>query len=638
MGYENAVNSQLNDLPSHVNEINNTNKIDNLIDKLTTVMLSAQEMAVPLVVPTPYAVCITQEIRSKIQQRNATRRYAQRNPRFTTVINNSVNAQARTIRNDINQIVNMNFNHKLSTLEQDNSRRSLWQMSRFLKRRRNQIPPFQVNNETLLTPEQKSDALAEVFSKNHLNAFEGNDITHTNHVNQRVQNYINNCVINDENVDNVTTTEVINIIKRLKTSKAPGLDKVHNTLLKRLPQKAIVLLTMIINACITLSYFPQQWKVAKVIAIKKPNNPSDQPTSYRPISLLSALSKVLERAILTRISRHLQDKHVIPAQQHGFQQHKSTVTQLQKVTKHIKTQLGNRTSTGVVLLDVEKAYDRVWHQGLVYKLIETETPRYLVKFVYAYLKGRSFHVTVNGGRSATHRMTYGLPQGAVLSPTLFNVYTYDIPNIENCHLALFADDTALYASHRRATKITKDLESGVKKIYKYYRKWKMKLNERKTKVKFFTKRLTRCLPRRKFKINNHEIEWDRKPVRYLGLQLDKQLTYKNHTEYAIKKSYAALGLLYSLFNRKSPLKVNTKILLYKTTIRQIATYAAPIISTAAKTHVKKLQIMQNKILKMILGVHWRTATDEIHNITGVERIRDYLRKLSDNFEVNYLDD
>lgn len=233
-------------------------------------------------------------------------------------------------------------------------------------------------------------------------------------------------------------------------------------------------------------------------------------------------------------------------------------------------------------------------------------------------------------------MSYGLPQGACLSPTLYNVYTYDIPTINDCHLALFADDTALYTSHRLAGRITKSLENGIKKLHNYYKKWKIKLNETKTQVKFFTRRRTRQLPRRNFRINNNEIEWESGPVKYLGIQLDKTLTYKNHTDYVVKKSYAALRILYSLFNRKSHLHINSKILLYKTMIRPIVTYAAPILSSMARTHRNKMQIMQNKIIKMILNVPWRTSTVAIHQQTNIKMIEEYCNKLTDNFETRYL--
>lgn len=167
-------------------------------------------------------------------------------------------------------------------------------MSRFLKNRRNQIPPFKVNGATLLTNEEKSNALADNFVLNHTNPLANTDITHTRFVNNSVNRFMRNCDDSRQEIDLISTSETERIIKGLKTSKSPGLDKIHNSLLKNLPPSAILLLTMIMNACLKLSYFPTQWKHAKVIAIRKPNKPATNPSSYRPISLLSSISKILE--------------------------------------------------------------------------------------------------------------------------------------------------------------------------------------------------------------------------------------------------------------------------------------------------------------------------------------------------------
>lgn len=167
-----------------------------MVNNLTTAMLKAQDMSVPRVSPSPYSVCLTPEIKAMIQLRNSTRRFAQRNPHMRSVIHTSIYAQSRRIKNEINKMVNMNFSHKISTLNDDTSRKSLWKMTKYLKKRRNVIPPLQVDGTTLLTPDEKCNALADTFSQNHENPYEQEDVTHTNHVNSTVRRYINNCSCN----------------------------------------------------------------------------------------------------------------------------------------------------------------------------------------------------------------------------------------------------------------------------------------------------------------------------------------------------------------------------------------------------------------------------------------------------------
>ena len=112
--------------------------------------------------------------------------------------------------------------------------------------------------------------------------------------------------------------------------------------------------------------------------------------------------------------------------------------------------------------------------------------------IHSFLKNRSFQVNVQGKSSVIKQILYGVPQGAVLSPTLYNVYTHDIPITNDCNIALFADDLAFYVTSRFAKTIVRKLESTAKKFLRYYKKWKIKLNETKTQAIFFTDRLKAC--------------------------------------------------------------------------------------------------------------------------------------------------
>jgi len=119
------------------------------------------------------------------------------------------------------------------------------------------------------------------------------------------------------------------------------------------------------------------------------------------------------------------------------------------------------------MLDVEKAFDRVWHQGLLYKMDKLNFPAYLIKIVSSFLKNRSFHVEIRGKKSPNFSIPFGVPQGAVLSPTLYNIYIHDVPKISSTELALFADDTAFYCISSRASVIEEALKSHAQAIQEY---------------------------------------------------------------------------------------------------------------------------------------------------------------------------
>lgn len=157
------------------------------------------------------------------------------------------------------------------------------------------------------------------------------------------------------------------------------------------------------------------------------------------------------------------------------------------------------------------------------------------------------------------------------------------------------------------------------------------MNETKTNAIFFTRRTKKQLPRGPLRIGASIINWETR-VKYLGLIMDRRLTLKNHIDYSVEKSQKAIRILYSMFNRRSRLSERNKILLSKVAIRPIITYAAPIVRKAAPSHMKRLQIAQNKLLRMILNANRYTRIADLHETANIEMISDFINRLSDNFE------
>lgn len=156
------------------------------------------------------------------------------------------------------------------------------------------------------------------------------------------------------------------------------------------------------------------------------------------------------------------------------------------------------------------------------------------------------------------------------------------------------------------------------------------MNTNKTQALLVTKRRTRELPDTAFSLNNTNIEWEN-TAKYLGVVIDKKLTFRNHIEHVVGKTQNAIKMLYPLINRKSKLSVENKILIFKAALRPIYTYACPIFADIAKTHLMKLQRIQNKILKMILNLPWYTPTQDIHQTNNIEMVNDFIQKLSTNY-------
>ena len=238
------------------------------------------------------------------------------------------------------------------------------------------------------------------------------------------------------------------------------------------------------------------------------------------------------------------------------------------------------------MFDIEKAFDRIWHNGLLFKLIGLNYPKYIICIVASFLRNRTFNLKINDKKSHTKSIPYGVPQGAVLSPSLYTLYTADAPELEDCIRAFFADDTALIASHRTWRITNESLESATQLFKDYFTKWKILLNNTKTQALLITNRRTREVPDDFFHFDGASIEWATS-AKYLGLILDKKLTMKQNTEHVIEKTQKALRILYPLINRKSKLNSENKILLFKLALRPIYTYGCPIYRNMANCHKKK---------------------------------------------------
>jgi hypothetical protein len=601
-------------------------EIDRAIDNFTKLLTHARDKAVPACFNSKYRMRLPDWLLDKIKQKNVMKRRWMRNR--TDELRREINLMETEIKHEIRTIRNENWNVKLSNIKPGNQ--AVWRTARFLKNGPRQLPPIRVEGTTIITSTEKANALADSFAQNHANPLANTHKSHSRQVNLRISTIRSTRATPTEN-SLPTLAEVTDAIKQLPNKKAPGSDEIKNCMMKNLPASAFRTVTNIIIACHKLAYFPIAWKAADVIPILKPSKDASIAESYRPISLLSSISKVLERTMATRLNMHCETEDIIPPFQHGFRSGMSTVNQLRKVINHARNGLAAKKSTGFIALDCEKAFDRVWRDGLVFKMDKLKFPLPLIKLVDSFLSNRTFRVTINGQRSASHRFYYGVPQGSCISPTLYSVFTSDMPSSSQHETALFADDVAKFKSSRSASTIVRGLSRAAQQTHSYMDKWRICINGRKTQAMFFSRRRSRQLPPTHMKLFNADVKLE-KQIKYLGMILDNKLTLRPHINYVIDRTNVAIKILYPLLSRNSHLNAQNKLMVYKLALRPILTYGCPALKGIAKSHVARLQTTQNKILKMILNVPWFTSTTEIHSLTKIPRIEDYINKLTTNFD------
>ena len=384
--------------------------------------------------------------------------------------------------------------------------------------------------------------------------------------------------------------------------------------------------------------FPAAWKEATVIGIHKPNKHRSDPSAYRPISLLSSLGKIYERLLLARLHSHIDSRGLLIDEQFGFRAGHSCVQQVHRITEHVLSNMHQRRPIGTAALffDVAKAFDKVWHSGLIYKLYQLEVPDSLVLILRDYLTDRSFRYRVEGALSSPHPIRAGVPQGSVLSPTLYSLYTNDIPRTPRVKLALFADDTALYYSGRNRCLASKVLQTAATALGEWFRKWRIEVNPEKSTAVYFSRgtlRLNRNNPRKNLipiQMFGRTIPWTNR-VKYLGVLLDKAMTFRPHIRKVRDTAAFVLGRLAPLLSKRSKMSLRHKVTIYKTCIRPIMTYASVTFAHAAASALSPLQTLQNRFMRKAVGAPWYMRNEDIHRDLNLPTLAQYMKSASKRY-------
>lgn len=624
--FRTVLKTKLRNVSTSLVNVTDKENVDDIVQQFSNDILSSIETCTPKVAKKDCCVKLPSFILELIKIRNSQRRNWQRYRQ--QIYKQQFAFLNRLIAHHIQCQRNLAWNRKLNGL--DKGAKPFWNIMKIIKNKSRQIPAIQSSGDTYLTDMEKANALATAFLKNHVVSQNLGDASTNVLVSNTVDGFDD--LSTDSPVSEFVTEDDIHFfVTNLKLKKVGGIDGVKNLYIKELPKIGFKFMAFMFNACFKLQYFPNAWKTAKVVPILKAGKPAENPMSYRPISLLSNLSKMYEQIIKEKILKVVTDRKIFPNEQFGFRRYHSTAHQVFRICKHIKLNRTLGKSTGMVLLDIEKAFDTVWHNGLIYKMLKFNIPAYLCKVVQSFLSGRCFRVFVNKACSDLSYFHSGVPQGSVLSPILYNIYTSDFPFIPECRAAIYADDTAVFSSHEFALNIETNLNNGIEILLQYFHKWKIKLNEDKMQAIFFTRKRKPCfLPSGKIRVKGVELDWV-PSVKYLGVNLDTRLSFNEHVTKTIKKVNVAIKMLYPFINRKSLLCNDNKIIIYKVIFQAILLYGCQVWGDCAKCHIKRLQISQNKTIKMMLNLPWHHSTLDVHRKANVELIHERIHKLNTKF-------
>ena len=401
----------------------------------------------------------------------------------------------------------------------------------------------------------------------------------------------------DQKLSNVITSEneVLNILQKLQVSKTGGPDNLPNKVLRLFAPYIAGALSKLFNLSLEKATFPTLWKEANVLGLFKKEE-DFLTKNYRPVSLLCSASKVFEITVFNRLYDFLTANNLLTACNSGFKKLDSTVNQLINIVHMISSALDNGKDVRMVFLDISKAFDRVWHRGLLVKLKQLGIGDPLLSWIQSYLSNRKQRVVLDGQFSEWISIESGVPQGSVLGPLLFLVFINDLVDDLTCKVYIFADDTSFLEIVESPEQTVISLNNNLSVVQEWGDKWKVGFNPSKTEEMVISRKVK--------KVNYPQLKFKDEPVKrvqehkHLGLIITHNLSWDSHIKSVCTKASSRLGKL-----RKCMyiLPVSALESIYVCGIRPILEYAAPIIDNCTQRSSGILESVQYRAALAVSG-------------------------------------
>lgn len=437
--------------------------------------------------------------------------------------------------------------------------------------------------------------------------------------NLHFNSFLHNDVTSSIYLSPVDNREIERIIKTLKKS-SPGWDEITSDILGACSSIISHPLVHIINLSLMDGIFPTELKIAKVLPLFKNGDPS-QLKNYRPVSILSTISKIFEKIMYTRLLDFFNKHNVLYKYQFGFRKGHSTDMALVTLIEKVSNALEKGEYVLGLFLDFSKAFDTVDHAILIDKLQHYGIRGIALKWIKSYINNRTQFVSYNGHYSSHGNITCGVPQGSILGPLLFLLYINDLAHVsKKLFILLFADDTNAFLSDTDISSLESTINIELHKLSIWLNCNKLSLNIDKTHFMLFcTRKPTREIH---ISLNNHCIA-EARTTKFLGVIIDNKLSWKDHIAYIHTKISKNIGIIIKAgryFNK------DTVLNLYYTFIFPYLYYCNIVWGNTFKTHLQKLVTIQKKVIRIISKVPNRTHTADLFvnlNVLSLSHIYDY---------------
>ena len=464
-------------------------------------------------------------------------------------------------------------------------------------------PSLNVNNELITDSKDKADNFNEYFLS-HSNVDDSNTaLPELNTLDSSLTNII------------ITEEEVSDQLSSIITSKSTGPDGITPKLLKEAGHTIVPSLTKLFNLSLSTGIYPSHWKLANVLPLFK-KGVKDNIGNYRPVSLLSCVSKFFEKVIFKHVFNYIRDNNIISEHQSGFRPKDSTVHQLAYLYHKFAKALDCKLDVQIVFCDISKAFDKVWHKGLLFKLKQIGINGQLLEWFRSYLHERKQKVIIRGQESEYGNINAGVPQGSVLGPLLFLIYINDLVVNVTANIKLFADDTSLFIDFEDPNESEKILNADLRTIKEWAEQWIVTFSPPKTKS--MTCSLKKTPPNVNLQFDTQQL--DNIPThKHLGLTLSNTLNWSSHINSVIESTSVmanALKQLKYIVDRKSLEHIYFTYMLPK------LEYGCHIWDNCTSTDGSRLEQFQLCVARTVTGAKRGTSHAALYRETGWQKLSD----------------
>ena len=606
--------------------VDDNHNIDRLVEQIENVVMNAASISVPVKSgnyrrpPVPWW---SEECRDAVRDRGRAERALRRHYSLENKIwYNRAKAKCKYICNKARKESWQRF---LGTINQRTNLHAIWKKVRKIsgKFKANPTPVIQNNNgEMVQTHQEVAEIIATSFAgvagdHNYSRQF----LTFKRSIEAQPISFETRQQLSYN--DEFSIHEMEHCLS-LTTESSPGIDKITYSMIKHVHPTLLATLIALFNKIYKNNYFPIRWKVAIIIPIPKPGKDSTNPINYRPISLTSCMSKLLEKMVNIRLMWYLEKGDHISSVQSGFRSNRSTADHLTQMEHNIHQAISRKLHTIVVFFDLTKAYDRAWRRGVMQRLHSYGMRGNLPKFVKNFMSNREIIVRIGASFSSPKTIQEGILQGSVLSCSCFMIAIDEIssnlhPSIKS---TLYVDDFSIYTSGSIPHLIERRLQTAINKLSDWSHRTGLTFSPAKTQSMHICRKRNCPKLAPNLTMNSANIRCV-DSYKFLGLYFDNRLSWKVHITYLRAACTKTLDLFKHLSHLSWGADRVSLIRLYIMLLKPKLDYGCEAYSSASESLLQSLEPIHNAAIRIATGAFRSSPVLSLNSDSGLKPLKYY---------------